>query len=72
MERRRLVRYVVWRHVAGWLLALVVLGAAYLTGDGRAPYWPVLLVAAFALVVVTPVLYFLARRALLDRDAGEE
>ena len=64
MDRRKMVRYVVRNHIVSWLLALIVLGGIYFLGLGQAPSWPVLLVIAFALLVVTPLLYFLARRSL--------
>ena len=71
MDRRDLVRFVMWRHVLGWLLALAVLVVVFFIGTGDGPGWTLLLVVGFALFVVTPVLYLLARRAILERERQE-
>jgi formate hydrogenlyase subunit 4 len=68
MDRRDIARYMVWRHVVSWLLALGVLVAVFFVGTGQGPSWVLLLVVGFALFVVTPVLYLLVRRVTADRE----
>jgi uncharacterized membrane protein len=68
MNRRDIARYVAWRHVVSWILALTVLVAAFFIGTGQGPDWALLLVVGFAIFVVTPLLYLLAKRVTADRD----
>jgi hypothetical protein len=62
MDRRDIARYMVWRHVLSWILAFMVLLAVFFLGTGQAFNWMIVLTFGFALLVVTPVLYLLARR----------